>query len=515
MSSLQTDQQQPASKDSTNTLPLEDQKDLESQSNQETESLEHPLLYDATPPTVLVDFDGKDDPYHPMNWPFRKKVITTLLYGFTTCWITFASAIYSAGLGQVSEDFRVSKEVAASGISLMVFGFGLGPLLWAPLSEVYGRKWVVIAPYFVAAIFSFGTATAKDIQTVLITRFFAGLFGSAPVTNTGGVMADIWPPEQRGVAVVGYAITIVGGPTLGPIIGGALASSYLGWRWTEYLTGIIMMAQVTLDVLLLDESYPPVLLAYKARRLRFEGKNFALHAKQEEWNLSLGELSQKYLIRPFQMLGTPICLLMSIYASFVYGILYANLEAFSVEFQEIRRWGPVIGNLPFISLLVGIFFAAAVNIYNNKYYFKQFKANGNKPVPEARLPPMMVGGFAFTAGLFIFAWTSSPSTNYWPSIIGIALTGFGFTTIFQAALNYLIDTFTRFSASAVAANTFLRSTMAGAFPLFVLPLYHNIGVDWGTTIFGCIATVLIPVPFLFFFWGKQIRARGKWSKHTV
>jgi MFS family permease len=135
-------------------------------------------------------------------------------------------------------------------------------------------------PYFIAAIFSFGTATAKDIQTVLITRFFTGLFGSAPVTNTGGVMADIWPPEQRGIAIVGYAITIVGGPTLAPIIGGALASSsQLRWRWTEYLTGIIMMVQLVLDVFFLDESYPPLLLAYKARRLRFEGKNFALHAK--------------------------------------------------------------------------------------------------------------------------------------------------------------------------------------------------------------------------------------------
>lgn len=92
-------------------------------------------------------------------------------------------------------------------------------------------------------------------------------------------MADIWPPQQRGIAVVGYAMTIVGGPTLAPIIGGALTSSYLGWRWTEYLTGIIMIAQVVLDVCFLDESYPPVLLAYKARRLRFTGKNFALHAK--------------------------------------------------------------------------------------------------------------------------------------------------------------------------------------------------------------------------------------------
>ena len=134
----------PQTLDNTTPLPLNEQKDVESQSKSETKSLEHPLLYDATPPTALVDFNGNDDPYLPMNWPFRKKVLTTFLYGFTTCWITFASAVYSTALGQVSEDFQVSSEVAASGVSLIVFGFGLGPLIWAPLSEIYGRKWVVI-----------------------------------------------------------------------------------------------------------------------------------------------------------------------------------------------------------------------------------------------------------------------------------------------------------------------------------------------------------------------------------
>lgn len=112
---------------------------------------------------------------------------------------------------------------------------GLGPLLWAPLSEVYGRKTAVMGPYFVAAVFSFGTATAKDLQTVLITRFFTGFFGSAPVTNTGGVLGDIWRPEQRGAAMVGYAMAVAGGPLLGPIAGSAIAQSYLGWRWTEYV----------------------------------------------------------------------------------------------------------------------------------------------------------------------------------------------------------------------------------------------------------------------------------------
>ena len=94
---------------------------------------------------MIVDFDGKDDPYRPMNWPLRKKVITTVLYGFTTCWITFASAIYSAGVRQIAHDCHVSMEVSTTGTSMVVFGFALGPLVWAPLSEMYGRKVAVLA----------------------------------------------------------------------------------------------------------------------------------------------------------------------------------------------------------------------------------------------------------------------------------------------------------------------------------------------------------------------------------
>ncbi|KAJ5246853.1 Efflux pump bik6 [Penicillium chermesinum] len=202
----------------------------------------------------LVEFDGPDDPYMPLNWPFRKKILTTICYGLTTCWITFASAVYSAGISAIGEDFNVGSEVTATGISLVLFGFAAGPLLWAPLGEVYGRKWTVLVPYFIAGVFSFGTATAKDIQTVLITRFFTGFFGSAPVTSTGG-------------------------PTMAPIVGSAVTSSYLGWRWTEYLSGIVMVSQFVLDALVLEESYAPALLTYKARRLRFETQNWALHSK--------------------------------------------------------------------------------------------------------------------------------------------------------------------------------------------------------------------------------------------
>ena len=137
-----------------------------------------------------------------------------------------------------------------------------------------------------------------------------------------GVLGDLFTPEQRGVANVVYSLAVVGGPLLSPIAGGAIVQSHLGWRWTEYLTGIMMMFFLLLDLLLVDESYGKVLLVYKARRLRHESGNWALHAAHEEWDASVVELAKKFLVRPFQLLATPICFFIAFYVSFVYGIVF-------------------------------------------------------------------------------------------------------------------------------------------------------------------------------------------------
>ncbi|KAK8207206.1 MFS multidrug transporter [Phyllosticta capitalensis] len=475
----------------------------------------HPLAHTKTAPDVVVDFDGPDDPYMPLNWPTRKKIMTTLLYGLTTMGATWASSVYSPAVDQISKEFNVGTTVATLGTSLLLFGFGVGPLVFAPLSEVYGRKSAVLAPYFIAAIFSFATATAKDFQTIMLTRFFCGVFGSAPITNTGGVLGDIWSAKERGLAMVGYAMAVVGGPTLGPIAGGAIVQSYLGWRWTEYITGIFMMTMLTLDIIFLDETYPPVLLVYKARRLRHTTGNWALHAKHEEWDVSLRELANSYLVRPFQLLFTPICFCVALYASFVYGILYAQLAAFPVVFEEQRGWNKVVGALPFLAILTGILIGAVANIFNQKYYFKKLSANNFKSVPEARLPPMMLGSVFLASGLFIFGWTASPRFHWIAPIIGCACVGLGFFCIFQSALNYLVDTFRQYAASAIAANTFLRSVLAGSFPLFMAPLLHSVGVDWGVSIFGFVGIALIPIPYLFFVFGPRIRAKGVFSRDST
>lgn len=270
-----------------------------------------------------------------------------------------------------------------------------------------------------------------------------------------------------------------------------------------------------MDVVFIDESYPPVLLVYKARRLRFETGNWALHARHEEWDVTFREIGNKYLIRPFALLTTPICFLVALYASFVYGILYLSLASFPIEFQEVRGWNQVVGALPFLAYLVGIIFGAGINLLNQRFYIKRFKENNNRPVPEARLPPMMLGSVLFASGMFVFAWTSPKNIHWIGPIIGAVMMGFGFFTIFQAALNYLIDTFQKVSASAIAANTFLRSLFAGCFPLFANAMFHRLGVPWAASILGFCSVALIPIPFLFYIYGKRIRARGKWSQASL
>lgn len=133
----------------------------------------HPLQHQKTTTDDLVDFEGPDDPYHPVNWAMKKKIYTTALYGLTTMTASWASATISSGTTQIAREFHVGTQTATLSTTLFLFGFGLGPLIWAPLSEVYGRKLAVLPPVFIAVCFTFATATADNIQTIMITRFFA------------------------------------------------------------------------------------------------------------------------------------------------------------------------------------------------------------------------------------------------------------------------------------------------------------------------------------------------------
>jgi multidrug resistance protein len=353
--------------------------------------------------------------------------------------------------------------------SLFVLGFAVGPLLWAPLSELFGRQILFFGTYAALTAFNAGAAGAQNIETLLILRFFAGAFGSSPLTNAGGVIADMFPARERGLAMTLFAAAPFMGPALGPIVGGFVGET-VGWRWIEGVVAIFTGLLWIIGSLLVPETYAPVILRKRAAELSkrtgqvYKTQKDASTSKESE---GYGKVFKTALSRPWVLLfREPIVLLFSIYMSIVYGILYMLFGAFPLVYQQNRGWSPGIGGLSFIGVAVGMAFAVCYSIWDNKRYANISDAHKGFAPPEARLPPTFVGALAVPIGLFWFAWTNGPNIHWIVSIIAGAPFGFGTVLIFLGVMNYLIDTYTIYAASVLAANSVLRSLFGAAFPLF-------------------------------------------------
>ncbi|OXV09877.1 hypothetical protein Egran_02361 [Elaphomyces granulatus] len=461
----------------------------------------------------VVEFDGPDDPLHPQNWPFKRKLITAVVLTFTTLVSTFTSSIFSTATTNIAQMFHVSPEVALLGLSLYVLGYATGPICWGPLSELRGRRLPILIAMFGFTIFQFAVATAKDLQTIMISRFFGGFFGACPIAVVAAVFSDIFDNYTRGLAITLFSMAVFTGPPFSPFIGGFIVDSYLGWRWTEYLTGIMGALALVLDVFFLQETYPPVVLIRKAADLRRRTRNWGIHAKQEEIEIDFQELIRKNFSRPIRILITePIVLLLSIYVSFIYGLLYLFLTAYPIVFQQIHGFNKGLGGLPYFGIICGQLLCGIFIICQQPSYNRKLRANNGVPIPEWRLPPIIIGGAAFAGGLFWFGWSGYRASIHWivPTLSGL-LTGFGLLAIFLQSLNYIVDAYLLFAASAVAANTLLRSLAGAGFPLFSQYMFHSMGVNWSGTLLGCVACLLFPIPVLFYRYGHRLRAKSKFA----
>ncbi|KAL8684801.1 MAG: hypothetical protein Q9218_008130, partial [Villophora microphyllina] len=239
-------------------------------------------------------------------------------------------------------------------------------------------------------------------------------------------LGDLYNPASRGIAVSLYALCVTGGPTLGPVIGSSLTVSHLGWRWTEYIEAIWVFAITALGFIALPELYGPVLLKKKAVRLRKTTGNEAWWHPHENVKLDFKSIVTKQISRPLRMLLTePMVTCITLYASFVYGLLYLTLEVFPIVFYEIREYKLVVSTLPFLALFVGVVCALFINLTNQPRYARIVEANKGKPVPEARLPPMLVGGVLFVIGLFWFGWTAAPRYHWLLPVVAAAFIGAG------------------------------------------------------------------------------------------
>lgn len=268
--------------------------------------------------------------------------------------------------------------------------------------------------------------------------------------------------------------------------------------------------------LLVPETYAPVLLRRRAERLsKISGKVYQSKLEIDQGKISLKESFKIALSRPWILLfREPIVFLLSLYMAIVYGTLYMLFAAYPIVFQGVRGWNQGVASLPFLGIMVGMMLAVVYSIWDNKRYVKvEEKHNGFAP-PEARLAPCLIASVTIPVGLFWFAWTNYPSIHWIVCIIAGAPFGFGMVLVFLSIMNYLIDAYTIFAASVLAANSVLRSLFGAAFPLFTTYMYQDLGIHWASSIPAFLAVACVPFPFLFYKYGPRIRKNCKYAAQS-
>ncbi|KAJ5404535.1 hypothetical protein N7509_004406 [Penicillium cosmopolitanum] len=464
-----------------------------------------------------VDF-GPNDIENPRNWSFSRKTFVTIAAVLLVVNATFASSSPSGCFPSISKHFNISTEVTGLTITLFLLGYCAGPLIFAPLSEFYGRRWIFYITFGSYMAFNFLCAFAPNFAALLIGRFLTGTFVSACLSNCPGVLADLWNPLQRANAMAGFSAMVWIGPALGPVVAGFIQLKK-DWQWSFYVL-LWLGAPTCLVMLTIPETYAPIVLCNKAKRIRnakIPGYE-TVKAPAEESDRTLAGIYKVALVRPWIILFDPISLCCAIYLAFVYTLLYMLFSIYPIVFQEKRGWNSGVGELPLVGTVAGALLGGAVVLIDTRMRQKRVDRGDMKmedAEPEDRLPLAMIGGVGFAASMFWFAWSAEYNHVHWivPTLAGCFLSSC-LLLIFVSYLNYLVDVYMMYAASAIAANTIARSACGAAAPLFTNQMFNALGVGGGGSLIGGVATLLAVIPFLFYKYGKQIRARSKFSPTT-
>lgn len=302
------------------------------------------------------------------------------------------------------------------------------------------------------------------------------------------------------------------GPTLGPVIGGYL-SVYAGWRWNFYLLAIWTAVMFVLTLFLLPETYPPVLLERKAKNLRKETGNQDLRAPTELSGRTPGQLLLLNVVRPTKMLvKSPVVFLLSLFIAVIYGYLYILFSSMTIVFEGQYGIGGGNVGLTFLGLGLGqciglLLFAST----SDRQLKNRAAANGGVMKPEMRLPFLLHTSLFAPVGLLIYGWAAEYKVHWLVPILGTCLIAIGMICAFMPIGTYLVDAYTIHAASAMAANTVLRSLGGALLPLAGRRLYNALGYGWGNTLLAFIALMFVPMMWLLMKYAETLRTHPRFQ----
>jgi len=462
----------------------------------------------------LVSWDGPDDPKNPKNWSTRRKWAATLVVSSFTFISPVSSSMVAPALNAIATQFNITNEIEKSlTLSIFVLAYAIGPLFLGPLSEMYGRTIILQTSNLLYLFFNLGCGLAQTKGQLIAFRFLSGLGGSAPLALGGGVLSDLFTAEERGRAISIYSLAPLLGPAVGPIAGGFIAENTT-WRWVFYATTIADGVIQFMGLFFLQETYPPVLLHRKKKKLIKDTGNEALHTEFDRPDRTVMKTLRISLVRPFRLLGTQVIVqVLAIYMAYLYGLMYLVLSTFPGLWEGPYGESVGIGGLNYISLGVGFFIGTQVCApCQDRIYRALKKRNNGVGKPEFRVPLMIPGALLVPIGLFWYGWTAQAHTHWILPNIGAAIFSGGTIIGFQCIQTYIVDSYTRYAASAIGAATVLRSLAGFGFPLFAPYMYQALHYGWGNSLLAFIAIALgWPAPILLWLYGEKLRKKSTFA----
>ncbi|RAH43548.1 MFS general substrate transporter, partial [Aspergillus brunneoviolaceus CBS 621.78] len=380
----------------------------------------------------IVDWDGPDDMANPMNWSAKKKMMTVGTVSIFNFLTPLGSAMFAPGVAQVMDEFNsTSKPISSFVVSVYLLGFAFGPLVVAPLSELYGRLPIYHGCNVLFTVFNIACAVAPGMSSLIGFRFLAGSFGSAPLALGAGTLADCISPDRRGLAIAIWAVGPVIGPVVGPVCGGFLTQD-VSWRWVFWVLAIAAGVITVISFTTLRETYGPILLVRRAKRLQRDAGNPHLQSTLHP-NLTPRALFTKSIIRPLKLLVlSPIVSLLSIYVAVIYGFMYLLFTTMSQVYRDQYHFSVSIIGLTYIGLglgsMVGLIAMGRLSDPISRRLAVRTKEGERKP--EFRLALMIPLSLCLPIGLVWYGWSADKKAHWIMPIIGTGWVGVGVVAVF-------------------------------------------------------------------------------------
>lgn len=318
-------------------------------------------------------------------------------------------------------------------------------------------------------------------------------------------MADMYRKEDRGKSLAIATFVPYLGPALGPILGGIMMQK-LEWWWLFYLLSIFNAIIWITGLILVRESYAPVLLARKYKAAA------AASGASCPGPISFRVASSKNLRRPLQLLWQrPIIQVIALILTLNFGVYCLLLSTFATQF--IQRYGQseLISTLHYIAISAGTTIATQGGGRFMDWVFAKLKASSpdGSTSPEFRVPCLIPPVILMPIGLFWYGWAAEVGAHWAVVDVGVAVFVCGSFLLAQAMLAYLLDEFSH-AASANAASRMLSYILGFAFPIFAPQLFTRLGYGWGNSLLAFLFIGLgCPVPLLLWVWGPRLRALGR------